>query len=155
MKLIAPVLTKYSCRCRHEFCYLCVAKWKTCKCAVWDEHNILQPVAPPVAVDAPAPHPQPAMPANQNAGKAQPQAQAQPPIQRNIQPQVGNNTHAGHRANRRNRRKNRAHVHNFERYYRSEGWDTACHRCGHTDRWVNCCFQCGLCVCWYCTKHPV
>ncbi|KAF2793126.1 hypothetical protein K505DRAFT_203416, partial [Melanomma pulvis-pyrius CBS 109.77] len=29
-----------TCRCRYEFCYLCVAKWKTCTCLTWDERNI-------------------------------------------------------------------------------------------------------------------
>jgi hypothetical protein len=30
-----------SCRCKTEFCYLCAARWKTCKCAQWDEDRLL------------------------------------------------------------------------------------------------------------------
>ncbi|KAJ5508372.1 hypothetical protein N7527_010515 [Penicillium freii] len=26
-----------TCRCRHEFCYVCSTPWKQCKCAHWDE----------------------------------------------------------------------------------------------------------------------
>ncbi|KAF2026099.1 hypothetical protein EK21DRAFT_27085, partial [Setomelanomma holmii] len=26
-----------TCRCRHEFCYLCLAKWRTCECPAYDE----------------------------------------------------------------------------------------------------------------------
>lgn len=33
------------CRCGHEFCYTCGAEWigkkPTCKCPIWDEHNII------------------------------------------------------------------------------------------------------------------
>ncbi|KAI9057163.1 hypothetical protein FKP32DRAFT_1661796 [Trametes sanguinea] len=30
-----------TCRCRHQFCYLCTATWKTCTCAQWDEARLL------------------------------------------------------------------------------------------------------------------
>ncbi|RPD81806.1 hypothetical protein L226DRAFT_555892 [Lentinus tigrinus ALCF2SS1-7] len=30
-----------TCRCRHQFCYLCAATWKTCTCAQWDENRLL------------------------------------------------------------------------------------------------------------------
>ncbi|VFQ59641.1 unnamed protein product [Cuscuta campestris] len=34
------------CRCGYEFCYTCGAEWKnkkaTCKCVLWDEHNIVR-----------------------------------------------------------------------------------------------------------------
>ncbi|KAI0065199.1 hypothetical protein BV25DRAFT_1799242 [Artomyces pyxidatus] len=30
-----------TCRCRAQFCYLCAAPWKTCACAQWDEHRLL------------------------------------------------------------------------------------------------------------------
>ncbi|KAJ5155146.1 hypothetical protein N7492_007949 [Penicillium capsulatum] len=30
-----------TCHCRHKFCYLCGARWKTCQCAQWDERRLL------------------------------------------------------------------------------------------------------------------
>ncbi|KAF2019896.1 hypothetical protein BU24DRAFT_128957 [Aaosphaeria arxii CBS 175.79] len=37
-----------TCRCRHEFCYTCLAKWRTCKCPLWTEENIVnQPIPRP------------------------------------------------------------------------------------------------------------
>lgn len=30
-----------TCRCGHEFCYLCAAKWKTCNCDQWQEENLV------------------------------------------------------------------------------------------------------------------
>ncbi|KAH0834983.1 hypothetical protein J3R83DRAFT_10699 [Lanmaoa asiatica] len=30
-----------TCRCRTEFCYLCRARWKTCRCPQWDEGRLL------------------------------------------------------------------------------------------------------------------
>ncbi|KAI0757199.1 hypothetical protein C8Q80DRAFT_1215891 [Daedaleopsis nitida] len=30
-----------TCRCRHQFCYLCTATWKTCTCTQWDENRLL------------------------------------------------------------------------------------------------------------------
>ncbi|KAI6150011.1 hypothetical protein EDD17DRAFT_1197334 [Pisolithus thermaeus] len=30
-----------TCRCRTEFCYLCRARWKTCRCPQWDERRLL------------------------------------------------------------------------------------------------------------------
>ncbi|KAI5997293.1 hypothetical protein F5J12DRAFT_852176 [Pisolithus orientalis] len=29
-----------TCRCRTEFCYLCRARWKTCRCPQWDERRL-------------------------------------------------------------------------------------------------------------------
>ncbi|BGO90049.1 hypothetical protein JCM10020v2_001684 [Rhodotorula toruloides] len=29
-----------TCRCRHEFCFLCLAQWKTCTCEIWDERRL-------------------------------------------------------------------------------------------------------------------
>ncbi|BGP23238.1 hypothetical protein JCM10295v2_002132 [Rhodotorula toruloides] len=29
-----------TCRCRHEFCFLCLADWKTCNCVLWDETRL-------------------------------------------------------------------------------------------------------------------
>ncbi|KAF2686026.1 hypothetical protein K458DRAFT_363583 [Lentithecium fluviatile CBS 122367] len=31
------------CRCLHQFCYLCGARWKTCKCSQFDEAHLLTP----------------------------------------------------------------------------------------------------------------
>ncbi|KAI0336007.1 hypothetical protein GY45DRAFT_572325 [Cubamyces sp. BRFM 1775] len=30
-----------TCRCRHQFCYLCTATWRTCTCRQWDENRLL------------------------------------------------------------------------------------------------------------------
>jgi hypothetical protein len=30
-----------TCRCRTEFCYLCRARWKSCRCPQWDERRLL------------------------------------------------------------------------------------------------------------------
>ncbi|TFK87946.1 hypothetical protein K466DRAFT_662662 [Polyporus arcularius HHB13444] len=30
-----------TCRCRHQFCYLCAATWKTCRCEQWEENRLL------------------------------------------------------------------------------------------------------------------
>ncbi|KAK1989245.1 IBR finger domain-containing protein [Colletotrichum cereale] len=30
-----------TCRCNAHFCYLCLAKWKSCQCRVWDEARII------------------------------------------------------------------------------------------------------------------
>lgn len=30
-----------TCRCKHEFCYLCAQQWKTCTCPHWDETRLL------------------------------------------------------------------------------------------------------------------
>jgi hypothetical protein len=35
------MLTSYSCRCKHEFCYLCASRWKTCSCQNADEENVI------------------------------------------------------------------------------------------------------------------
>ncbi|KAH8156640.1 hypothetical protein CIB48_g11610 [Xylaria polymorpha] len=31
-----------TCKCRAEFCYLCAARWKTCRCAQWEEHRLYE-----------------------------------------------------------------------------------------------------------------
>ncbi|TDL23936.1 hypothetical protein BD410DRAFT_720326 [Rickenella mellea] len=30
-----------TCRCRAEFCYLCAARWKNCRCEQWDEGRLI------------------------------------------------------------------------------------------------------------------
>ncbi|EUC55666.1 IBR finger protein, putative [Rhizoctonia solani AG-3 Rhs1AP] len=30
-----------TCRCRHEFCYLCARRWKECTCPQWDENRLI------------------------------------------------------------------------------------------------------------------
>ncbi|KAI8995299.1 hypothetical protein BD414DRAFT_410253 [Trametes punicea] len=30
-----------TCRCRHQFCYLCTSPWKSCSCVQWDENRLL------------------------------------------------------------------------------------------------------------------
>lgn len=30
-----------TCRCKTEFCYLCRARWKTCRCTQWDEGRLV------------------------------------------------------------------------------------------------------------------
>jgi hypothetical protein len=196
-QFMPKINTSISCRCRHEFCYLCVSKWKTCKCPAWDERNIVNAVQPIVgqAAAAPAPvanpqpnpapvqvanlahnpqpHPLPApfpnvapifangvlnMPANPAlAAFGNPVPAAVPVPVQGQQPhqvQAVNNRKKNRRAQRQKNQQT-PHEHYFERYYRSMDWDTECHLCGHRDRWVNCCSECDLKVCWYCTKHRV
>ncbi|ELR05191.1 hypothetical protein VC83_01825 [Pseudogymnoascus destructans] len=31
-----------TCRCGTEFCYLCGLRWKSCTCAQWDEHRLIE-----------------------------------------------------------------------------------------------------------------
>ncbi|KAG1772872.1 hypothetical protein EV702DRAFT_1181226 [Suillus placidus] len=68
-----------TCRCRTEFCYLCKALWKSCRCPQWDEARLL--AAAERRVDAqlpPARHAQPANPFQQA-----PAARQQVPAARN------------------------------------------------------------------------
>ncbi|KAF4957993.1 hypothetical protein FGADI_2823 [Fusarium gaditjirri] len=47
-----------SCRCGHQFCYLCGRQWKTCNCPQWDEPRLMARAGELVAaVRAPAPAP--------------------------------------------------------------------------------------------------
>ncbi|KAF1959256.1 hypothetical protein CC80DRAFT_324070 [Byssothecium circinans] len=130
-----------TCRCRHEFCYICTAKWRTCECPIWDERNIMDD-PPRGAAPAPAPAPAPAQPA------AGPPAEAAPAPGRNHQ------RNQRRRERQRERRAN-GHTHDFHRYYRSNGWNTACDFCDREDRWVNVCEDpgCRTSACWYCTRH--
>eukprot|EP00775_Hariotina_reticulata_P009926 gene9926-biopygen11899 len=41
-----------TCRCGHEFCYVCTAQWKTCSCPQWDEGRLLQQARHQVEVQA-------------------------------------------------------------------------------------------------------
>lgn len=41
MNSLSLSLMKSRCRCRAEFCYVCGARWKTCTCAQWDEHRLI------------------------------------------------------------------------------------------------------------------
>lgn len=55
-----------TCRCKTEFCYLCRAPWKSCRCPQWDENRLL--AAAQQRVDAqlqPARRVQPAVPPQQ------------------------------------------------------------------------------------------
>jgi hypothetical protein len=166
------------CRCRHEFCYLCLGKWHTCKCPTWDERNIVDARPPAAGQAAPAPAPVPAavanpapnVPANPVPAAFAVPAQARlyfllgsiapVPVLPQVQVQQPQRVPVVHNRNKNRRgrkRKNRPapHEHDFERYYRSMDWDTTCDMCGHKDRWANCCSECDLKVCWYCTKHRV
>ncbi|KAG1888519.1 hypothetical protein F4604DRAFT_956255 [Suillus subluteus] len=51
-----------TCRCRTEFCYLCKALWKSCRCPQWDEARLL--AAAERRVDAQLPPARRAQPAN-------------------------------------------------------------------------------------------
>ncbi|KAG1739764.1 hypothetical protein EDD22DRAFT_921980 [Suillus occidentalis] len=62
-----------TCRCKTEFCYVCKALWKTCRCPQWDEARLL--AAAERRVDAqlpPARHAQPANPFRQAPPVRQP-----------------------------------------------------------------------------------
>ncbi|KAG1726009.1 uncharacterized protein EDB91DRAFT_1166930 [Suillus paluster] len=51
-----------TCRCRTEFCYLCRALWKSCRCPQWDENRLL--AAAERRVDAQLPPARRAQPVN-------------------------------------------------------------------------------------------
>lgn len=36
------ILTRRTCLCRKQFCYLCAAIWKTCDCPQWSEERLLE-----------------------------------------------------------------------------------------------------------------
>lgn len=199
---LTPTNSLNRCRCRHQFCYLCVAEWKTCGCPVWDERNIIDAAAPindqaaaaPAANAAPAPFVNPApnlQPVAVNPARNVPHmplglgypapipvagpfpapfvprypapfaaplaAPFAAPYPATVHPQMYHQAAAyRHNGNRRGLRQQNyqdPHEHDFVRYYRSMDWDTECHLCGHSARWVNCCSGCDLKVCWYCTKH--
>jgi hypothetical protein len=55
-----------TCRCKTEFCYLCKALWKSCRCPQWDEARLLATAAERrVDAQLPARHPQLANPPQQ------------------------------------------------------------------------------------------
>ncbi|GKT47380.1 ATP-dependent RNA helicase DEAH12, chloroplastic [Colletotrichum spaethianum] len=43
-----------TCRCKDQFCYLCLAKWKSCECPAWNEARLINPGEGRVARDAQA-----------------------------------------------------------------------------------------------------
>ncbi|ENH70770.1 Putative E3 ubiquitin-protein ligase ARI10, partial [Fusarium oxysporum f. sp. cubense race 1] len=48
-----------SCRCGHQFCYLCGRQWKTCNCPQWDERRLMAQAGELAAARARAPAPAP------------------------------------------------------------------------------------------------
>ncbi|CAL1709003.1 unnamed protein product [Somion occarium] len=62
-----------TCRCKTEFCYVCRAIWKTCRCPQWDETRLL--AAAEARVDAQLGIP----PARREMHRAQPPVRAVPP----------------------------------------------------------------------------
>jgi hypothetical protein len=151
------------CRCQHEFCYLCLAKWKTCKCPAWDERNIInapQPEAARAPV-APAPPPNPVVAPQPNPPAARLPVQVENPQLDPLQAALARANQAppvrGHQVAQPQPPVTLCgrQGHDFQRLYRSMDWDTQCHLCSHKDRWVNFCAQCNLKVCWYCTKHRI
>ncbi|KAI0133238.1 hypothetical protein F4776DRAFT_655127 [Hypoxylon sp. NC0597] len=54
-----------TCRCGHDFCYICGARWKTCICQQWDEARLLQRA---VEIDARDPQPVEEVVQQQNMG---------------------------------------------------------------------------------------
>lgn len=64
-----------TCRCRTEFCYLCKALWKSCRCPQWDEARLLAAAERRVDAQLPLPpvrHAQPANPFQQAPAARQP-----------------------------------------------------------------------------------
>ncbi|KAG2152103.1 hypothetical protein BD769DRAFT_1342703, partial [Suillus cothurnatus] len=54
-----------TCRCKTEFCYLCKALWKSCRCPQWDEARLLAAAERRVDAQLPARHAQLANPPQQ------------------------------------------------------------------------------------------
>lgn len=48
-----------TCRCRKQFCYLCVETWKDCTCPQWDEQRLLETARTRVERELPAGRPAP------------------------------------------------------------------------------------------------
>ena len=44
-----------TCRCRHQFCYLCGVQWKRCACPQWDEQYLTRPLPLVPIVQHPVP----------------------------------------------------------------------------------------------------
>jgi len=101
------------CRCQYEFCYTCLARWRTCKCPLWDERRIVdRPIpandAPQDAVNlanavppVPVAHPN-LLPAQPTVRAAQPQPQV--PAQPAVQP-TSKHKDNGRRKRQRNKKK--------------------------------------------------
>ncbi|KAF2105400.1 hypothetical protein BDV96DRAFT_375790 [Lophiotrema nucula] len=139
-----------TCRCRHEFCYLCQAKWKTCQCDhAAEEHIVDGPINPPAPQNPPAPAnlPAPARPAQVNRPAANPRA----PVNRAAQaPPAPAQQHNHNNGNNGSGRRCRRGHHEFERLYRNKRNDTECDFCGEDYYYILACDRCDTRCCQYC-----
>lgn len=104
--------------------------------------GIAQPAPPPAATAPPT-----------TTAPPPPAATALPPPAQQSRPAQNRRNNRNHR--RQQQAQQPSHHHDFQRYYRSEGWNTKCGKCGKEDRWVNCCSDCDLKVCWKCTRYRI
>lgn len=130
-------LLPLSCLCKHDFCYRCGEKWKTCRCPVWDQDRLLehgQRIAPNIAPQAP----QPAVPVAPAAAPAHPAVNAAPnQLQQAID--IARDNHACVHA----------------RFVRESGDDWyECDICGDDyRRWIFQCHACRMLACGHCRRN--
>lgn len=163
-------LTYRSCRCKHQFCYLCGEVWKTCRCTRWDEAALLErgqryarnfmPGAQAQAqnqvqqqnIAGPAPIPAYAQPVAAGPAIAPQFQNMQYPVayQYPMQPQV---TQQAVQQAVEHIRNNHECDHNSFTTYRESGEELVCEICGETYyTWINQCRQCLMLICVRC-KH--
>jgi hypothetical protein len=52
---VIPRAKERSCHCKAEFCYVCGARWKTCRCEQWEERRLYDRANQILDRDAPLP----------------------------------------------------------------------------------------------------
>lgn len=142
------LILPHSCLCKHDFCYRCGEKWKTCRCPVWDEDRLLergQRIAPNIA-------PQPPQPAAAAVAAAPAMPAAPPAI--NMVPQQPVNAAPNQLQQAIDiARDNHACAHARFRKERGEDW-YECEVCGEDyPRWMLQCRACLMFMCGPCRRN--